>query len=161
MAKFKVEVIADNSGKWASNQKTFDTEEEAEAYAKDLFSRWMAVKEYRVVPVEGAPKEEAAGGGNEASFTIRSVDPQGYPMPVKVDDEMGSLSIAVDGYGLGVVEVEVGEDGELRVLVWADPSVEEPSNVIEIKRFNEDDDNPYYAKPGESVDRLAARLIES
>jgi hypothetical protein len=50
--KFKVEVIADDSGEWTSNALTFETVEDAEEYAKDLFSRWSAVREYRVVPVE-------------------------------------------------------------------------------------------------------------
>lgn len=47
---FKAEVIADNSGEWVANGLRFQTAEAAEAYAKDLFSRWMAVREYRVVP---------------------------------------------------------------------------------------------------------------
>ena len=51
--KFKVEVIADHSGQWVGNGMLFDTSEEAATYAKDLFSRWTAVKEWRVVKVEG------------------------------------------------------------------------------------------------------------
>jgi hypothetical protein len=47
---FKAEVIADNSGQWVANGLRFATSEEAAAYAKDLFSRWMAVREWRVVP---------------------------------------------------------------------------------------------------------------
>ena len=47
---FKVEVIADSSGKWAGNELTFDTETEAEEYAKDLQFRWTSVREYRVIP---------------------------------------------------------------------------------------------------------------
>lgn len=46
---FKAEVIADNSGEWVSNALRFPTKEMAEAYARDLFSRWTAVKEWRVV----------------------------------------------------------------------------------------------------------------
>jgi|WetSurSiteA1Bulk_404760.scaffolds.fasta_scaffold00108_40 hypothetical protein len=49
--KFKVEVLADNSGKWAGNGLVFVNEEEAHEYGKDLYSRWMAVKEYRVISV--------------------------------------------------------------------------------------------------------------
>jgi hypothetical protein len=49
--KFKVEVIADNSGEWVSNQKQFDTEEEAHDYGCDLFARWTSVRQYRVAPV--------------------------------------------------------------------------------------------------------------
>jgi hypothetical protein len=49
---FKVEVIADNSGKWCGNGLTFETREAAEKYARDLFSRWTAVREWRVVTCE-------------------------------------------------------------------------------------------------------------
>jgi len=45
---FKVEVIADNSGKWASNALRFRTRKAAEEYGNGLWGRWMAVKEYRV-----------------------------------------------------------------------------------------------------------------
>ena len=46
---YKAEVIADNSGQWCGNALRFATREEAEAYARDLFSRWTAVREWRVV----------------------------------------------------------------------------------------------------------------
>ena len=47
--KFKVEVLADDSGIWTGNALTFDKVEDAEDYAKDLYSRWTAVREYRIV----------------------------------------------------------------------------------------------------------------
>ena len=46
---FRYEVIADNSGKWAGNGVRYATREEAEAGARDLMSRWMLVREWRVV----------------------------------------------------------------------------------------------------------------
>ena len=49
--QFKVEVIADNSGKWCGNALKFDTQDEAEVYATDLYARWTAVREMRVVDV--------------------------------------------------------------------------------------------------------------
>jgi hypothetical protein len=49
---YKVEVQTDDSGKWYGNALTFATKDEAEVYAKDLFSRWILVREYRVVEVE-------------------------------------------------------------------------------------------------------------
>ena len=52
--KYKVEVIADNSGTWAGNGLTFETKEKAEEYARDLHSRWMVVREWRVVEVPDA-----------------------------------------------------------------------------------------------------------
>ena len=50
---FRVEVIADNSGKWAGNGLTFPTVEQAEVYARDLAWRWTLVRKWRVVPAEG------------------------------------------------------------------------------------------------------------
>jgi hypothetical protein len=46
---YKVEVIADSSGKWCGNGKTFGTQEQARAYANDLMWRWTAVDDWRVV----------------------------------------------------------------------------------------------------------------
>ena len=45
----KVEVIADNSGKYVGNALRFDTVEEAKAYGLDLFMRWTLVRSWRVV----------------------------------------------------------------------------------------------------------------
>ena len=49
--KFKVEVIADSSGKWCGNAMLYDTEGEAKAAAVDLMNRWLLVREWRVVEV--------------------------------------------------------------------------------------------------------------
>lgn len=49
---FKIEVIADNSGKWVSNSLRFPTKEAAEVYARDLGWRWTAVRKWRVVEAE-------------------------------------------------------------------------------------------------------------
>jgi len=49
---FKVEVIADNTGTWCGNGLTFATVQEAEAYAQDLWSRWTAVRSWRVVNID-------------------------------------------------------------------------------------------------------------
>ncbi len=65
--KFKVEVIADNSGTWAGNALTFDTEEAAEAYARDLMSRWMLVREWRVVPVSSEPHQVGMEYANDTN----------------------------------------------------------------------------------------------
>ena len=46
---YKVEVIADGSGTWCGNALRFATTEEAEAYAKDLETRWTLVRDWRVV----------------------------------------------------------------------------------------------------------------
>ena len=49
---YKVQVIADNSGVWAGNGLTFDDFNKACEYARDLFSRWTAVREWRVINSE-------------------------------------------------------------------------------------------------------------
>lgn len=48
---FMVEVIADDSGKFVGNGLTFPTVEASEAYARDLWSRWTLVREWRVVKI--------------------------------------------------------------------------------------------------------------
>jgi hypothetical protein len=55
---YKVEVIADNSGKWCGNARRFNTELEATEYAVNLKWRWTLVREWRVVPAED-PAEES------------------------------------------------------------------------------------------------------
>jgi hypothetical protein len=50
MESYKAWVIADDSGKWATNGLAFATREEAELYAKDLWRRWLLVREWKVEP---------------------------------------------------------------------------------------------------------------
>lgn len=45
----KVEVVADGTGKWCGNALRFGTVEEARAYGDDLYARWTAVRDLRVV----------------------------------------------------------------------------------------------------------------
>lgn len=45
---WKAEVLASGETTWATNGLCFASKEEAEKYARDLFSRWTAVKEFRV-----------------------------------------------------------------------------------------------------------------
>ena len=47
--KYKAEVRVSNDVRWYSNALRFSSHEEAEEYAKDLFSRWLATTEWRVV----------------------------------------------------------------------------------------------------------------
>lgn len=53
---YKVEVIADRSGQWTGNGITYTTREHAEESARDLASRWTAVRDWRVVEVAELPK---------------------------------------------------------------------------------------------------------
>lgn len=55
---YKVEVIADNSGKWVGNGLVFDTVDAAVIYAKDLFYRWTAMRLWRVVDENGTVVKE-------------------------------------------------------------------------------------------------------
>lgn len=51
---FKIEVKTSDP-EWSGNALRFATQPEAEGYAKDLYGRWMAVKETRVVEVVDEP----------------------------------------------------------------------------------------------------------
>lgn len=56
--EFKVEVIADDSGKWASNGMKYATPEDAKKAALSLTGRWMLVQKWRVVDSTGNVKFE-------------------------------------------------------------------------------------------------------
>lgn len=47
--KYQVEVLAHNEHKYVGNQLTFDTLEQAKKYGSDLFSRWTALDQWRIV----------------------------------------------------------------------------------------------------------------
>lgn len=47
---YRVEVFVE--GEWVGNALTFPSEVEAEQYAHDLASRWTAVRDWRVYPME-------------------------------------------------------------------------------------------------------------
>ena len=55
--KYKAEVKVGSDQKWYSNALRFDTFKEAEVYAKDLFSRWLATTEWQVVESTELKKE--------------------------------------------------------------------------------------------------------
>lgn len=59
---FKVEVIADNSGKWCSNQVEYGDEREAINAGNDLARRWTAVRKWRVVRITQRPVCATCGG---------------------------------------------------------------------------------------------------
>ncbi len=49
--EYAVEVIADSSEQFCGNGLKFPTFVAAEAYAKDLYARWTAVRSWRVVQI--------------------------------------------------------------------------------------------------------------
>lgn len=59
MSSFKIEVIADSSGKWVGNGCRYPTREMAERAARNLSDRWTLVRDYRAVPSEDAPNYTA------------------------------------------------------------------------------------------------------
>jgi hypothetical protein len=75
MSEFKVEVIADNSGRWCGNERVFATREAAQTYAVDLASRWTLVREWRVVEAEppgddSRPRDGSASSSCDSGFTV-------------------------------------------------------------------------------------------
>lgn len=50
--QYKIEVIADSTGKWAGNAMRYDTHEEAEEAARSLARRWVLVTDWRVVEID-------------------------------------------------------------------------------------------------------------
>jgi hypothetical protein len=57
--RFRVEVIADDSGQWCGNSISFSTHEQAEKYAKELAMRWILVRDWRVVEIpDNVPDEQ-------------------------------------------------------------------------------------------------------
>ena len=58
---WKVEVVADNSGKWCSNGMLFASKNAAWQYAVDLADRWTLVRDWRVVEAP-VPVNETEGG---------------------------------------------------------------------------------------------------
>jgi hypothetical protein len=54
---WKIEVIADNSGKWCGNGLRFASKDVAQQYADDLAARWTAVRDARVVETPEEPNQ--------------------------------------------------------------------------------------------------------
>ena len=56
---YRVEVIADSSGQFVGNMLEFDSPAEARRYAHDLYARWTAVRDWRVVDADGVVVESS------------------------------------------------------------------------------------------------------
>jgi hypothetical protein len=52
---YKVGVKTQGDKDWVSNGLRFKTEEDAKAYGQDLFCRWTAVNEWKVLESEEEP----------------------------------------------------------------------------------------------------------
>src|SRR3990167_4504399 len=77
---FMAEFTTDDSGKWTANALRFATEEEANAYASDLFSRWMGAKDMRVVPSDDPVSHQWTKDGLEQ---IEEVAPPAVEDPIQ------------------------------------------------------------------------------
>jgi len=55
--KAEVNTAGDPPDSWTSNALRFDTEDEAKDYARDLTSRWTAVRDWRVVQCDDETDE--------------------------------------------------------------------------------------------------------
>lgn len=66
MKSWAAEVVADSTNKFFGNGIRLKTKEEAENYARDLMSRWMLVREWRVVESADEVNYEFGSGGLKA-----------------------------------------------------------------------------------------------
>ena len=55
---YKMEVTTDASGKWYGNARRFETAQEAEEHARDLASRWLLVRDWRVVEISNEESDK-------------------------------------------------------------------------------------------------------
>lgn len=60
---FRPEVQTDDSGEWYPNGLRFATEEEAQRYVKELATRWLLVRDRRVVPSKDPVNYELTSDG--------------------------------------------------------------------------------------------------
>ena len=54
--EYRVEVIADSSVEWTGNGLKFGTATEAVSYARDLMSRWVLVRDWRILANHQTPE---------------------------------------------------------------------------------------------------------
>lgn len=73
---YKAWVLASGERTWATNGLEFATVDEAQAYAKDLFSRWFGADNIAVLPTDVAEKGFISTDvvRQSAEFIIRSLD---------------------------------------------------------------------------------------
>lgn len=62
---YKVGCKTTDGGPWAYNALRFATQPEALDYAKDLYSRWLMLKEYEIHESEDVPNYAWANGTYE------------------------------------------------------------------------------------------------
>jgi hypothetical protein len=61
MYRVEVNTYGDGPDDWTGNGKTFQTWHGARNYARDLFMRWTAVRQWRIVDEQGKEVPEYEG----------------------------------------------------------------------------------------------------
>jgi hypothetical protein len=106
--RWVVEVLGNGESKWARNSLTFDSREDAVAYAKDLSGRWfgMDVARVRQIPEGGLPaslSEDADLSDPDIVVNYRTASRTAAETPG--NDQNGNATS-------GVPQVEVGDEGD-------------------------------------------------
>jgi hypothetical protein len=81
---WKPEVQTDDTGRWYSNSLRFATEQEAKDQVLDLYTRWLAVRETRVVESDDPVNYKFVNG----TLIAVMVD---LPKPTKSREEIDAL----------------------------------------------------------------------
>ncbi len=69
--KYKVWVIADSSGHWATNGLEFDSMDDANDWGIGLLMRWTAAKDYQVCQLSDDPNKERISAGLTTSDALQ------------------------------------------------------------------------------------------
>ena len=101
-------------GGWSANQRRYATREEADAAGKDLYSRWTAAEDYRVVPSSDAPNVEPVINVKPAEKTAQSdsrilfMHVGDAPKPAQAPKAKAALDYAPQS-GAGASQESLGE----------------------------------------------------
>ena len=139
---------------FATNELRFATKQEAEAYARNLFMRWLGASEWKVEPHTDAPNYVFANGRatpikEETEITevqSRTISPKSYYAvyrdgndgPLKVAGPYSKESVAFDYHWDGIIEVLTG--AELVKSKWKNIKVvKEAAEQIDEAEFKSGD----------------------
>ena len=85
---YKAQLLVD--GQWSENAMRFETKEEAEGHAKDIFSRWTQPTDWRVVQIRKAIIRGGLGSTDKEG--IENYLPRNYKV------FMGDDGLFIEGY---------------------------------------------------------------
>jgi hypothetical protein len=69
MSNYRVDVLVIGESNWATNALRFDTEDEALAYAHNLYMRWTMANKMRVVPADHMDREPYLPGSEHKAWS--------------------------------------------------------------------------------------------